>query len=171
METASIGNIDEGLIIRLSASDLFSYLTTDELEDIVGMVSRVRVKKGEVLFREGDAGNELYLVDDGRIAISKVVKGNLEQVLAHLGPGDYFGEMALLEQIPRTASAQAEEDAVLLRVCREDLFAMMERQPKAAAKIMFNLLRTFTNRLQSTNDQLRETVRWGLEATGFQPEE
>lgn len=170
MNTASLGNRKEGLITRLGGSALFAYLTTVELEHIVKMVSRMPVKKGEVLFREGDAGNELYLVDEGRIAISKVVKGNLEQVLAHMGPGDYFGEMALLEQIPRTATASAEENTVLLRICREDLFALMERQPKAAAKIMFNLLRTFTARLQSTNDQLRETVRWGLEATGFRPE-
>jgi CRP/FNR family cyclic AMP-dependent transcriptional regulator len=171
MKTGSAYDNIKGVAQRLSGSQLFAYLTSEELDEVVRLVSSVRLKNGGILFREGDEGNELFIVEQGRIAISKIVKGNLEQVLAHMGPGDYFGEMALLEQIPRTATAQAEEETVLLRICREDLFALMERQPKAAAKIMFNLLRTFTNRLQSTNEQLRETVRWGLEATGFQPEE
>jgi len=156
---------------KLSHSVLFAYCTAEELESVTAFVRPSRYEKGELIFHEGDMGAELYLVETGRVAISKAVKGNLEQVLAHMGPGEYFGEMALLDKISRTASATAEEDCVLLSIGKDDLFMLMEREPKAAAKIMFNLLRTFTSRLQATNEQLKEAVRWGLEATGYQPEE
>ena len=171
-DTFMAARIDETyrLIKKLSKSSLFAYLTEAELENIVRVVSSREFAKGSIIFNEGEVGEELYIVEGGMVAISKGVKGNLEQVLAHMGPGEYFGEMALLEMIPRTATASAEEDTTRMVIGKKDLFDLMENEPKAAAKIMFNLLRTFTNRLQATNEQLRETVRWGLEATGFHPE-
>jgi CRP/FNR family cyclic AMP-dependent transcriptional regulator len=158
------------IIERLANSALLAYFTTDELQNVVSMVRTRRFGKGDLIFLEGDVGEELYLVEEGKVAISKAVKGNLEQVLAHMGPGEYFGEMALLDKIPRTASASAEEDCVLMAIGKDDLFTLMEKEPKAAAKLMFNLLKTFTTRLKATNEQLKEAVRWGLEATGYQPE-
>jgi len=159
------------ILDRLEKSTLFSYFTPEELRDVARIVRTRRFGKGETIFKEGDVGEELFLVEEGRVAISKAVKGNIEQVLAHLGPGDYFGEMAVLEKIPRTASVSAEEDCLLLVIGEDDLIHLMENEPKAAAKIMFNLLKTFSKRLQATNEQVRDAVRWGLEATGFQPEE
>lgn len=159
------------LIRKLGRSSLFAYLTDQELGNVADIVGFRSLGKGELLFNEGDVGDKLFIVEGGRIAISKIIKGNIEQVLAHMSTGDYFGEMALLEKIPRTASASAEEDTVLMEIGKEDLFGLMESDPKAAAKIMFNLLKTFTNRLQATNEQLRETARWGLEATGFHAED
>lgn len=159
------------VIKKLGRSRLFAYLTDEDLGGIARVVEMRKYGMGRPIFSEGAQGEELYIVESGRVAISKLVKGNIEQVLAHMGPGDYFGEMALLEHIPRTASASAEEDTVLMVIAKKDFIGLMESQPKAAAKIMFNLLKTFTNRLQATNEQLRESVRWGLEATGFKPEE
>ena len=155
---------------RLVNSTLFAYFTVEEVQNAVKMIRMRSFRKGDLIFMEGDVGDELYLVESGKVAISKAIKGNLEQVLAHIGPGEYFGEMALLDKIPRTASASAEEDCVLMALGKDDLFALMEKEPKAAAKIMFNLLKTFTSRLQATNEQLKEAVRWGLEATGYNPE-
>ena len=160
----------ERLLERLSAFALFAYFTPEELAKTADTVRTRRFKNGDVVFREGDLGEELFLVDEGRVAISKAVKGNIEQVLAHLGPGECFGEMAVLEKIPRTASVSAEEDCVLFVISEDDLMHLMEDEPKAAAKMMFNLLKTFSRRLQATNEQVREAVRWGLEATGYQPE-
>lgn len=148
-------------IYGLKGSSLFSYFSVEELELVAGLVSTRPYKKGELIFCEGE---------EGKVAISKPVKGNLEQVLAHLGPGDHFGEMAILEKIPRTASASAEENCILLVISENDLLRMMDEHPKAAAKIMFNLLRTFSARLKATNEQVREAVRWGLEATGYHVE-
>jgi len=154
----------------LSGSTLFAYFTPDELVHVAEMIKVHGYAKGELIFSEGDVGEELYIIATGKVAIGKRVKGNLEQVLAHLGRGECFGEMAILEKIPRTASAHSEEDCMLMALSKDHLFSLMETDPRAAAKIMFNLLKTFNTRLQTTNDHLREAVRWGLEATGFQPE-
>jgi len=154
----------------LACSSLLAGLTREELACLVGSVCTRRLGKGEQVFREGESGEELFIVEEGRVAISKAVKGNLEQVLAHMGPGDFFGEIALLEKVPRTASASAEEDCVLLVINQADLFGLMDKEPRAAARIMYNLLKAFTSRLQDTNEQVREALRWGLEATGYQPE-
>lgn len=156
---------------KLAACSLFAYFTAEEVGKVAGFVRLRRVGKGELIFGEGDVGKELYIVEEGSVAISKAIKDNLEQVLAHMGPGDYFGEMAVIENIPRTASASAETDCTLLTIADSDIMRLMDEEPRAAAKIMFNLMKTMSARLQATNEQLREAVRWGLEATGYQPEE
>jgi len=155
---------------KLSGSTLFAYFTPDELVNVAEMVKVHGYAKGDLIFGEGDVGEELYIVASGKVAISKRVKGKLEQVLAHMGKGECFGEMAILEKIPRTASAHAEDDCLLMTLSKDHLFALMETDPRAAAKIMFNLLKSFNSRLQTTNEHLREAVRWGLEATGYHPE-
>lgn len=155
---------------KLAKTTLFAWLTGEELSLIGGLVQPGGYRKGDLIFAEGEDGHELYLIDTGRVIISKSIKGNLEQVLAHLGPGEYFGEMAMLKQIPRTASASAEEDCTIMLIHKDSILKMMEDQPKIAAKIMFNMLQTFNNRLMSANDQVRDAVLWGLEATGFQME-
>lgn len=171
MTDTSVSQRDQGLASRLAGCSLFAYFTADELGRVVSMVHTRRFGKGDFIFGEGDVGKELYIVDEGSVAISKAIKDNLEQVLAHMGPGDYFGEMAVIENIPRTASASAETDCSLLSIAEADIMRLMEDEPRAAAKIMFNLMKTMSARLQATNEQLREAVRWGLEATGYQPEE
>lgn len=156
---------------RLSDCSLFAYFTAEELDKVAGFVRMRRFGKGDLIFGEGDVGNELYIVEEGSVVISKAVKDNLEQVLAHMGPGDHFGEMAVIENIARTASASAETECRLMAIAEADILGLMDDEPRAAAKIMFNLMKTMSARLQATNEQLREAVRWGLEATGYQPEE
>ena len=68
------------------------------------------LKRGQVLFREGDSGEEMFLVRRGSIVISKPVTGRVEQVLARIGPGDFFGEMSLFDRSPRSATVQADSD-------------------------------------------------------------
>jgi len=159
-----------GLIDALGRSSLFAGLGRDELDLVLSISRTRRFGSGDVVFSEGEVGEELFLVKEGKVAITKQVKGNIEQVLAHLGPGDYFGEMAVMDKIPRTATATAEEACVLVVIGESDLLKMMDDYPKTAAKIMFNLLRTFSRRLQATNEQVRDAVKWGLEATGYQIE-
>ena len=165
---SSLDRVD--LIEMLGQSALFTGLGREELGLVLDIIRTKRFGAGDIVFREGEVGEALFLVKEGRVAITKQVKGNVEQVLAHLGPCDYFGEMAVMDKIPRTATATAEEDCVLVVVGESDLVKMMDDYPKAAAKIMFNLLRTFSKRLRATNEQIRDAVKWGLEATGYQVE-
>src|SRR3972149_187015 len=77
---------------------------------LVALALRLReraLKKGEVLFREGDKGDELYLIREGTVVISKPVVGRAEQVLGRMGPGGFFGEVSLFDRAPRSATGQA----------------------------------------------------------------
>jgi CRP-like cAMP-binding protein len=126
-----------------------------------------RVKKGEVLFREGDPGHELYLIREGTVIVSKLVTGRVEQVLARIGVGEVFGEMSLFDEAPRSATIQAEIDSVLFCLDRESLRRLIETRPHAAAAFLFRLVRLFIARLRATGDLVAEVTRWGLEATGM----
>ena len=126
-----------------------------------------RLRKGQVLFREDDSGNEMFVVRSGTMLISKQVTGSVEQVLAHVPAGDFFGEMALFDQSPRSATLQAETDVMLLVLDRPNLEELIESNPRAAAAFFFTLVQVFIERLRASGDLVAEVTRWGLEATGL----
>ncbi|MGH7262742.1 MAG: cyclic nucleotide-binding domain-containing protein [Candidatus Rokuibacteriota bacterium] len=138
--------------------------------NLVALAFRLRerqLKKGEVLFREGDKGDEMFLIRDGTVVISKPVLGRVEQVLARMGRGEFFGEMSLFDQSPRSATVQAETDTLLLYLDRESLNRFIEIRPRAAAAFFFQMVQVFVARLRESGNLVAEVTRWGLEATGL----
>jgi CRP-like cAMP-binding protein len=109
---------------------------------------------GTVLFREGDEGNEMFIIQEGKIRISKSI-GEKEHVIAILGKGDFFGEMALVNRIKRTATAQAITDVRLLSFDRQGFRSMIEKNSKIAMNIIDKLCR----RLQQANMQIQHLKR------------
>lgn len=141
--------------------------------DRMAIAQRLReqnLKKGQVLLREGDAGEEMFLVRSGAIIVSKAVTGRLEQVLARMGPGDFFGEMSLLDHAPRSATIQADIETVLLVLDPENLTHLVEINPRAAVAFFQALAQVFIERLRATGELVAEVTRWGLEATGLDVE-
>jgi CRP/FNR family transcriptional regulator, cyclic AMP receptor protein len=98
------------------------------------------------------------------------VTGRVEQVLARVGPGDFFGEMALFDRSPRSATVQADTDVTLLVLDREALARLTEDSPRAAAAFFQALVHVFIERLRASGDLVAEVTRWGLEATGLDVE-
>jgi len=127
------------------------------------------VKKGQVFLREGDAGEEMFVVRRGIVVVSKAVTGPVEQVLARMGAGDFFGEMSLFDREPRSATIQAdpETDVALLVLDRASLESLIEANPRAAASFFHALVQVFIERLRASTDLVAEVTRWGLEATGL----
>ena len=126
------------------------------------------LKRGQVLFREGDPGEEMFLVRRGSIVISKPVTGRVEQVLARIGPGDFFGEMSLFDRSPRSATVQADSDVDAARArSRGRCARLTEESPRAAAAFFHALVQVFIERLRASGDLVAEVTRWGLEATGL----
>ncbi len=145
-----------------------AFSETDRLA--LALVLRERtVRKGQVLFKEGDGGEEMFLVRRGAIVVSKTVTAPVEQVIARLGVGDFFGEMSLFDRAPRSATIQADTDAdvVLLVLDRGDLEALIADDPRAAASFFHALVQVFIERLRNSTDLVAEVTRWGLEATGL----
>ena len=130
------------------------------------------LKKGHILLREGDPGDEMFLVRRGTVVVSKAVTGPVEQVLARMGPGDFFGEMSLFDREPRSATIQAEPDSdvTLLVLDRAALETLIEANPRAAASFFHALVQVFIERLRTSTDLVAEVTRWGLEATGLDVE-
>ncbi len=146
---------------------LFKDIAEPELKVLGQSLQERPLRRGQIICREGDPGEEMFVVRTGSILISKAVTGNVEQVLARIGPGDFFGEMSLFDRSPRSATVQTDSDATLLALDREGLRRMTELNPKAAAAFFHALVLIFIERLRASGDLVAEVTRWGLEATGL----
>jgi CRP/FNR family transcriptional regulator, cyclic AMP receptor protein len=149
---------------------LFRNIEGPELGVLADSLRERPLKTGQILLREGDTGDEMFLVRSGSLVISKAVTGRVEQVLARAGPGDFFGEMALFDRSARSATIPADSDTLLLVLDRAALGRLTEVSPRAAAAFFESLVLIFIERLRASGDLVAEVTRWGLEATGLDVE-
>jgi CRP-like cAMP-binding protein len=112
--------------------------------------------KGQVLFHEGDEGDEMYIIQSGRVAIKKKVKEG-DTTLAVLEKGDFFGEMAILERMPRSAAAEMVEDGDLIVISNEIFGDMIKANPEIAVR----MLRKYSIRLREANRQIEQILSAG----------
>ena len=127
-----------------------------------------RLRKGEVLFRMGDPGEELFLIKEGSIVVSRPVTGRVEQVLSRLQPGEVFGEMSVFgDERHRSATCQADADTLLYILDRDALNRFIAGSPLTAAKFFQHMAQAAFKRLRDSSDLVAEVTRWGLEATGL----
>jgi CRP-like cAMP-binding protein len=113
----------------------------------------VEFRAGEYVFREGELGTEMYIVHEGTVEIAKEV-GAEAKALAMLEKGDFFGEMAILEDLPRAASAKASTDVKLLMINGSTFDQMLRTNPEIAVRMM----RKLSRRLRETDRMLREAL-------------
>ncbi|RME87860.1 MAG: Crp/Fnr family transcriptional regulator [Candidatus Hydrogenedentota bacterium] len=114
--------------------------------------------EGAVVFRENDVGNEMYIIQSGKVKISKKAK-NAEAVLATLKDGDFFGEMALFTDQKRSATATVMEKSLLLRIDKSSFDYMLETNHEFAR----NLIKTLCERLKKADQQIEELLTLGKE--------
>jgi len=131
---------------------LFKNLNDQQLEKISEMLHKRFYKKGENVFLEQESGNILYIVFQGLIRIYKLSRQGSEKTLALLEKGDYFGEMALLDDNSRSASAQALEDSVLLTLDNNNFHQLISNNPEMAT----NIITTLSYRLREANQQIED---------------
>ena len=153
----------------LRTVSLFQDLDHNALATLGALLVSKEASAGGVIFRELDESDALYLVETGEVVISKHVQGSVDVVLTTFRSGDFFGEMGLFDAAPRSATAQAKIDSFLWRLDRKAFLHILSDHPEIAAKICYRLVSVFIERLRSTNEQAREAIRWGLEATGYSP--
>jgi CRP/FNR family cyclic AMP-dependent transcriptional regulator len=108
-----------------------------------------QLKSGEILFKEGEPGDEMYLIRAGKIRIVKDFEGT-SKTLTVIGEGEFFGEMAILDKSPRSATAIAETDAKLIIVDRDAFLSSVNRNP-----FIKYIIETLTTRLRKTNNMLK----------------
>ncbi len=130
------------MIERLRRLPLFARLSEDELGDLAGRIRLRTFRRTEVIFRKDDPGTHLYLVLDGAVKISLPGELGQEALVAIMRPGEFFGELALFDRTPRSASAVALEDTRAALLAGEDFLAFLERHPSAVRLVLEALART-----------------------------
>lgn len=138
----------------LRSVPLFASVGDEDGRALVGLLKSRGLPPGALLFRQGDAGDAMYLVEAGRVRIFVTDEDGEELTLAELARGDFFGEMALVEGKPRAASARALDDARLCSLSREDFLAFVRKNPDVALA----MVRAISERLRRTDELLRRRV-------------
>lgn len=139
---------------QLARVDLFSGLKPLALELLARVSSEETHAPGTKIFQQGDAGDKLYLVLEGRVRISRDSAGMGEEALAVLGAGQVFGEMALLDDSPRSADARAHERCRLLVIPKDAFDDLLFMHKDLAYEVLWNVVRLLVGRLRETSDKL-----------------
>ena len=140
-------------------------LSAAEMKLLATFSTEERFREGSMIFREGEKGDKLYIVLDGRVRISKFIPGVGEEALTVLDRGDFFGEMALIDDKPRSADAKAhEQDATVLSIDRATLNEILSMDPHASLQFLNLLCRMISRRLREINDKI---VQWKYMSGGF----
>jgi serine/threonine protein phosphatase PrpC/CRP-like cAMP-binding protein len=137
---------------------LFSRLQERELLRIMQVVEVIAYEPGQAVVREGDRGDELFIVLSGLVSISR---GDVK--LSEAGPGEHFGEMALIRSMPRSATATAVEHTEIIALRRGDFFEVLRKEHELAVKLLWQFLGVLADRLDQTNKDL-STAREELAA-------
>jgi CRP-like cAMP-binding protein len=139
---------------QLKSVQLFSGLKQPALELVARISSEESYKKGAKIFQHGDPGEKLYLILEGKVRISREIPGMGEEALAVLGAGQVFGEMALLDESPRSADAISHEKTRLLTVPRDGFDDLLFLNKELAYEVLWSIVRLLLSRLRETNDKL-----------------
>lgn len=148
----------------LKGVGILADLSEEELHRVSSFFHFQGYQKDEVLFREGEGGEELYIIGLGRVGSWIRLADGTAHLVGEFGPGDFFGEMAIIEKAPRSATCQATEASTLLVLQAEDFYRLMEEQAGIAIKIMNRMLDATADRSIRSSEFLSDMVRWGDEA-------
>lgn len=144
----------------LLAVPLFAKLPPAVLEAVAGRVRRRRYAAGEVIFHAGDPGGSLCIIDAGKVKLISISEQGHEALLAVLGAGEFFGELALFDDMPRSADVVAMEPTQTLNLAREDFFAIIDRFPSVSRQI-FSVL---TGQIRRLTSEVSDVVFLNLDA-------
>lgn len=135
-------------------SPLFAALDDDAAQTLLDNMVKARMERGDVLFHEGDQGDKLYVIVEGKIKLGRTSPDGRENLLAILGPGEMFGELSLFDPGPRTATATAIAETQILGLSNEQLQRFITARPYVAGTLLAALAR----RLRRTNENLADLV-------------
>ena len=135
----------------LRAIPLFAGLSEPDLDEIAELLIERRYPSRTTIFEEGSVGEYMYVIREGHVKISKMSDDGREKILEIMGPGTFFGEMALLDKETRSASVKSTCACVLLALSRQDFLALLRRNPDISMQLICELSR----RLRETDEEVR----------------
>ncbi len=151
-----LGSADDGEEDVLRHIPLFDDLTPREIAALQRILHRREYVAGESIFIQGEPGLGMYIIAKGAVSIQSEPTG---RELVELRDGDFFGEIALLNEVIRTATARAKTDCLLLSLFQPDLMGLLDRNPRLGVKILLALARLVGIRLVEVSDELEDLRR------------
>jgi CRP/FNR family cyclic AMP-dependent transcriptional regulator len=148
------GGLVEDAEVVLRRAPLFDGLDDESARTLRRQTSEVKVARGEHLFSEGQIGDRLYVVLDGKIKLTRAAADGRENLLSVLGPGEMFGELSLFDPRPRTSSASAVTDATVAALAHEALRPWLLERPE----VSMHMLQALARRLRRANDVMADLV-------------
>lgn len=137
-------------VLFLKEVSLFKNISSERLAKIATIAKEVEFSKGERIINEGDEGDSLFILIEGGVSI---IKG--KETIANLGPKDFFGEMAILDSEPRSATVVADTDIISLKISREDFTEILIDEHE----IMLAIIKSLVHRLRQTNIKTEKKVQ------------
>jgi len=147
-------SIEDEPVEGLGRSPLFAALEPAAQQELRAQMVEVRLPRGQSLFDEGDPGDRLYVVTEGKVKLGRTSSDGRENLLAIQGPGQMFGELSLFDPGPRSATVTAVTDAAFLSLSHEDLLRWLDGRPAVAR----GLLNQLAGRLRKANDVVADLV-------------
>jgi len=133
---------------------LFAALDDDAAAALIRTMTQARYERGEVLFNEGDEGDRLYVIGEGKIKLGRTSDDGRENLFGILGPGEMFGELSVFDPGPRTTKATAVAESQLVGLGHDELHTFLHERPSVAT----TLLRALAQRVRRTNEALADLV-------------
>jgi CRP-like cAMP-binding protein len=141
---------------------IFKDLDDGELARVAEVCKTQEFVSSEYVFREGEAGNRLYLIIEGEVRISRTIPGSGEEALAVLKAGALFGEMAVFDRSERSTDAISNGGTKCLTIARADFELLLDFNRELAYKVLWSCVRLLSGRLRSTNDSLRSFLAMSM---------
>ena len=142
----------------LQDSPLFHGLAAKEIEFFATSLAQQQMSAGKTIYIENMVGESLYLIKKGSVRISQMLAEGEEQTLVVLGPGDTFGELAVIDGGPRAATARVIEDVNLFSLSRKDYNQLCSNNPRLGMQLTLNIFRSFSERLRRSKQDYRNML-------------
>jgi CRP/FNR family cyclic AMP-dependent transcriptional regulator len=139
-------------ILVLKKSSIFSMVSTSDLRAVAAVITELKYDTGELIIKEKDIGDSMYLIRSGSVKIVKKLRENSTSILAQLHKGECFGEMSAIDEEVRSADVFAEEPCILLKLSKDDLFEVILDCPH----IGIELLKIFVKRLRVADEMIEK---------------
>jgi CRP/FNR family cyclic AMP-dependent transcriptional regulator len=155
-EKKARGKVVATLVDSLSRIPLFDRLNGQELSVLAKYINVIEVSPGEYIFREGDKGDYVCFVEEGSLDVMKKSSGGGSAIIATLTRGRSIGEMAVIDNFPRSATVRARTKATLLTLTRSRFDSILEQDPTIGVKILKEISRLLSQNLRRTSSQLAD---------------
>jgi CRP-like cAMP-binding protein len=133
---------------------IFQDLNSFELISVNKLIKSAKYSSGDIIINRGDPGESMYILKKGKVLVYITDESNQEEVLATLEVGDHFGEIALLDDGPRSASVRALEDTETIKISRPDFDKLLSSKMEMANKLYKRFIEVLCTRLRNTNESL-----------------